>query len=75
MELFSLETDDRTNEERSKAKVKKDRQACGKTKAPMDTDLAEDHGDFSCQVRINLNFSEWVEVLYIMYLHHVQLKY
>lgn len=59
MEPFSLETDDRTDKERAKAKaMKKDRQACGKDKAPMDTDLTEDHGEFSCQVRINLKFSE-----------------
>lgn len=59
MELFSLETDDRTDEERSKTKAtKKDRQACGKDKAPMDTDLPEDHGDFSCPIRINAYFSE-----------------
>ncbi|MCI4394341.1 hypothetical protein PGIGA_G00167680 [Pangasianodon gigas] len=62
MEPFSLETDDRTDEERTKAKAtKKDRQACGKAKAPMDTDLSEDHGDFSCQVRINLNFSDEIQ--------------
>lgn len=59
MELFSLETDDRTDEDRAMFKAtRKDRQAGGKTKAPMDTDLPEDHGDYSCQVRINLNFSE-----------------
>lgn len=59
MELFSLETDDRTDEDRAMFKAtRKDRQAGGKTKAPMDTDLSEDHGDYSCQVRINLNFSE-----------------
>ncbi|XP_053474426.1 transient receptor potential cation channel subfamily V member 1 [Ictalurus furcatus] len=58
MEPFSLDTDDRTDEERTKTKAtKKDRQAYGKAKAPMDTELAEDHGDFACQVRINLNFS------------------
>lgn len=59
MEPFSLDTDDRSDEERTKTKAnKKDRQAYGKAKAPMDTELAEDHGDFACQVRINLNFSE-----------------
>lgn len=59
MEPFALETDDRTYEERSKAKAtRKDRHACGKDKVPMDTDLPEDHGDIACQIRFNLNFSE-----------------
>lgn len=59
MESFSLETDDRTDEERAKAKaMRKDRQAGGKDKAPMDTDLAEDHGEIFCQVKFNLRFSE-----------------
>lgn len=59
MEPFSLETDDKTDEERAKVKAaRKDRQMYGKTKAPMDTDLSEDHGDFSCELRINHYFSE-----------------
>ncbi|KAF7688618.1 transient receptor potential cation channel subfamily V member 1-like [Silurus meridionalis] len=58
MEAFSLET----IEEGNKAKAtKKDRQAYGKTKAPMDTDLLEDHGDFSCPIRIKLEFSNEVQ--------------
>ncbi|XP_017315455.1 transient receptor potential cation channel subfamily V member 1 isoform X2 [Ictalurus punctatus] len=62
MEPFSLDTDDRSDEERTKTKAnKKDRQAYGKAKAPMDTELAEDHGDFACQVRINLNFSDEIQ--------------
>lgn len=59
VETFSLETDDRTSEERAKAKAaRKDRQAYGKDKVPMDTDLPEDHCDFSCQVRYNPDFCE-----------------
>lgn len=59
VETFTFETDDRTCQERAKdKKTRKDRQACGKDKVPMDTDLSEDHGDFACQVRYNLNFSE-----------------
>ncbi|KAK3527226.1 hypothetical protein QTP86_014652 [Hemibagrus guttatus] len=62
VETFTLETDDRTCQERAKAKAtRKDRQACGKDKVPMDTDLPEDHGDFSCQVRLNLNFSDDIQ--------------
>ncbi|XP_060768846.1 transient receptor potential cation channel subfamily V member 1-like [Neoarius graeffei] len=62
MESFSLETDDRTDEERAKAKaMRKDRHAGGKDKAPMDTDLAEDHGEISCQVKFNLRFSDNIQ--------------
>ncbi|KAM9440506.1 transient receptor potential cation channel subfamily V member 1-like [Clarias gariepinus] len=62
MELFSLETDDRTDEERAKAKAaRKDRQAFGKGKTPMDTDLLEDHGELCPKIRINLKFSSEIQ--------------
>ncbi|KAK2816288.1 hypothetical protein Q7C36_022559 [Tachysurus vachellii] len=62
VETFSLETDDRTSEERAKAKAaRKDRQAYGKDKVPMDTDLPEDHIDFSRQVRYDPKFLDKIQ--------------
>ncbi|XP_065123158.2 transient receptor potential cation channel subfamily V member 1-like [Paramisgurnus dabryanus] len=50
---FTLETDDRTNEERSK-KVKK------KEKMPMDTYLQEDVVDDTPKIKFNLNFDKGI---------------
>ncbi|XP_072517265.1 transient receptor potential cation channel subfamily V member 1 [Salminus brasiliensis] len=55
---FSLETDDRTDEERARAKATK--KACGKEKnvrGPMDTDFLDDHV-IPTQVRFDLNFDK-----------------
>ncbi|XP_076867770.1 transient receptor potential cation channel subfamily V member 1 [Brachyhypopomus gauderio] len=57
---FSLEMDDRTDEERAKAKAdRKERVAGGKgCPMPMDTDFLEDQEAIPCQVRFNLNFDK-----------------
>uniref|UniRef100_A0A4W4HPL9 Ion transport domain-containing protein n=1 Tax=Electrophorus electricus TaxID=8005 RepID=A0A4W4HPL9_ELEEL len=63
-ECFSLEMDDRTDEERAKAKAAK--KAFGKGcperhRMPMDTDFLEDHGDIPSQIRFNLNFNKKIQ--------------
>uniref|UniRef100_A0A4W4HGQ0 Ion transport domain-containing protein n=1 Tax=Electrophorus electricus TaxID=8005 RepID=A0A4W4HGQ0_ELEEL len=64
-ECFSLEMDDRTDEERAKAKAAK--KAFGKGcperhRMPMDTDFLEDHGDIPSQIRFNLNFNKYARI-------------
>lgn len=58
---FSLETDDRTEEEISQQKgAKNDGYSfgCESPKAPMDTDYQEDMEKHKPQIRINLNFDK-----------------
>ena len=55
---FSLETDDRTEEEKSRQTAKRDgRQEA--PKAPMDTDYQEEMEETTPKIRFNLNFDKW----------------
>lgn len=53
---FSLEADDRTEEEKSRKKASKNDRLT--PKAPMDTDYQEEVGDPKPQIRFNLNFDK-----------------
>lgn len=56
---FSLETDDRTEEEKSRGKAaKKSGQGHVSPKAPMDTDYQEQMEETKPQIRFNLNFDK-----------------
>lgn len=57
---FSLETDDRTEEERSRQKAKRAALGLGQEapKAPMDTDYQEEMEATKPQIRFNLNFDK-----------------
>ncbi|KAK2879767.1 transient receptor potential cation channel subfamily V member 1 [Channa argus] len=60
---FSLETDDRTEEEKSRQKAaKKDGFSFGQEapKAPMDTDYQEEMEETKPQIRFNLNFDKGI---------------
>ncbi|XP_067463620.1 transient receptor potential cation channel subfamily V member 1 [Thunnus thynnus] len=64
---FSLETDDRTEEEKSRHKAaKKDGLVCAlglgqeAPKAPMDTDYQEEMEDSKPEIRFNLNFDKGI---------------
>ena len=65
--VFSLETDDRTDEERAQAKEKKkDRLASAlgmgssdPPRAPMDTEYQEEIEGAKPQIKFNLNFDKW----------------
>uniref|UniRef100_A0A8C6MH71 Transient receptor potential cation channel, subfamily V, member 1 n=1 Tax=Nothobranchius furzeri TaxID=105023 RepID=A0A8C6MH71_NOTFU len=55
---FTLETDDRTEEEKARQRgAKKDGLAADAPKAPMDTDFQEEMEKHKPQIRFNLNFS------------------
>lgn len=62
---FSLETDDRTEEERSRKKGPKNHGLSAFSfgqeapKAPMDTDYQEEMEETKPQIRFNLNFDKW----------------
>ncbi|MCI4394340.1 hypothetical protein PGIGA_G00167670 [Pangasianodon gigas] len=58
---FSLEIDDRTDKEREEEAKRKSRQATGKAKTPMDTDLQEDLGYACPQIRINPDFARKIQ--------------
>ncbi|XP_072230393.1 transient receptor potential cation channel subfamily V member 1 [Leuresthes tenuis] len=55
---FSLETDDRTKEEKSQQKAAKDGLGKEDPKAPMDTDYQEEMEKPKTQLRFNLNFDK-----------------
>ncbi|TKS83594.1 Transient receptor potential cation channel subfamily V member 1 [Collichthys lucidus] len=58
---FSLETDDRTEEEKSRGKAaKKSGQGHVSPKAPMDTDYQEQMEETKPQIRFNLNFDKGI---------------
>lgn len=62
---FSLETDDRTEEERARQRAMKKAAGCSSLglgqeapKAPMDTDYQEEMETHKPQIRFNLNFDK-----------------
>ncbi|KAF7206640.1 transient receptor potential cation channel subfamily V member 1 isoform X2 [Nothobranchius furzeri] len=58
---FTLETDDRTEEEKARQRgAKKDGLAADAPKAPMDTDFQEEMEKHKPQIRFNLNFSRQI---------------
>lgn len=51
---FTLETDDQTEEERSKAKQMK--KGAAKDKRPMDSNYLDDTEEPTCKIKFNLHF-------------------
>lgn len=58
MASFSLEIDDRTEEEREKDRAIRNHQANERAKPPMDSVLQEDLGYVHSQIRINPDFAK-----------------
>lgn len=64
---FSLETDDRTEEEKARQRALRKPTVAStpglgqeQPKAPMDTDYQEEMEPHKPQIRFNLNFDKWV---------------